>query len=111
MQITIKPSVLRRVAGQFIDQLIFHEYTADERKMVTLPKRRELIDQLLADEKFMRQAAKYLSDYVNDEYVVSDAFCDSYAEPRSLNKYIKKLDKAREKIELDSGVISVIMPG
>lgn len=109
MQITIKPTLLRMVAGEYLDQQLFSEYNRAELKAVGVPTRGELIEGLLTNKKFMRGVERYLSDYINDVYVIDDAFCSGDMNPAPLGKYVNKLDKLR-KDRLDKDIVSVTMP-
>lgn len=108
MQITIKPTMLRMVAAEYVNQEIYHEYDLTDLKAAGVPKRGELIDGLLANKKFMRGVERYLSEYINDVYVIDDAFCSGEMNPAPLGKYVKKLDKLR-KDRLDKEKISATM--
>lgn len=99
MQITIKPSLLRHVAGSVVDQLLLHDFSPNEIRQAKLPKKSELIDELLANEKFLKGVNRYLSMYINDVYVLDDAFLDGSDPDIVLGKYVRKVERTTKKMD------------
>jgi len=74
-QITLNEKLVKRiVSGYIADQL--EDYTDKDFKAVGLPTRRQLVEQLLADERFQKALAKKLSVFVNDGDLIHDALQD-----------------------------------
>jgi len=75
MNITLKDSLVKVVLNEYVaDQL--DEFTDKALKSAGLPTRKQLVEQILADEKFQKALAKQLAEVVNDGDRIHDALQD-----------------------------------
>jgi hypothetical protein len=75
MNIVLKDSLVKIVLSEYINDVLF-EVTDKDLKAAGLPTRRQLVGQVLADEKFQKALAKKLAEVVNDGDIIHDALED-----------------------------------
>ena len=75
MNIVLKDSLVKIVLSEYINDVLF-EVTDKDLKAAGLPTRRQLVTQVLADEKFQKALAKKLAEVVNDGDIIHDALED-----------------------------------
>ena len=75
MNVVLKDSLVKRMVADYIgDQLM--DFTDKDLKAAGLPIRRQLVEQVLADEKFQKALAKKLAEVINDGDRIFDALQD-----------------------------------
>jgi hypothetical protein len=75
IQITINDKLVKRMVADYIgDQLM--DFTDKDLKAAGLPSRKQLVEQVVADEKFQKALAKQLAKVVNDGDRIFDALQD-----------------------------------
>jgi len=75
MNVILKDSLVKIVLSEYIDEVLF-EVTDKDLKAAGLPTRRQLAEQVLADEKFQKALTKALAVVVNDGDIIHDALDD-----------------------------------
>jgi len=75
MNIVLKDSLVKIVLSEYINDVLF-EVTDKDLKAAGLPTRRQLVTQVLADEKFQKALAKKLAEVINDGDIIHDALED-----------------------------------
>lgn len=102
MQITIKPGLIAQLVDQMVDYTLFDNYDKDVVKTAGLPKKAVIVKEILADEKFLKSAEKYLSEYLNNGDVINDAFHE--ANCPVLGRYEIACEKAYGKLDEDRAI-------
>ena len=75
IQITVKDSLVKRILGDYIaDQL--EEFSNKDLKAAGVPAFKQLVEQVLADERFQKALVKELAKVVNDGDRIHDALQD-----------------------------------
>ena len=71
-QITVNEKLVKRIVGSYIEDQMY-EFTNKDLKAAGVPTRKQLVEQILADEGFQKALAKRLAVFVNDGDVIHDA--------------------------------------
>ena len=87
-QITVNEKLVKRMVGDYVENQMF-EFTSKDLKAAGVPTRAQLIEQILADERFQKSLCKQLAKVVNDGDRVFDAMED--APMPALSAVLKKL--------------------
>jgi hypothetical protein len=75
MNVVLKDSLVKRMVADYIgDQLL--DFTDKDLKAAGLPTRKQLVEQVVADEKFQKALAKKLAEVINDGDRIFDALQD-----------------------------------
>lgn len=90
MQIIIKDNLIKAAIKKRVKTEIFDYFDRATIKESKIPSKKELVEQLMADDKFQAGIARYLSDLIDDD-VIYDAV--EAADSKSLNKALDVLDK------------------
>lgn len=95
MQITVSDKLIRSAVRDLLEIQLFTLATPQQRRDAGVPSKDKLVDELMQDPKFMERVAKYLTNYVNDADVISDALDEAPLHPR-VKKLARELDRVCE---------------
>ena len=75
MNVILKDSLVKRIVGEYIADVMF-EVTDKDLKAADLPTYKQLVEQVVADEKFQKALANSLAKVINDGDIIHDALED-----------------------------------
>ena len=103
MKIAIKNSVLIKALNKQLNCDIYSNYDKEVLKEADVPNKLELINQIMADAKFIKRVEKKAEAFM--ESILNEVLFDN--EPAVLNKVINRCEKIEEKISMQKYTKSV----
>ena len=95
--ITISDKAIKDAAGYVIENHLFDEFSSDVLKRAGVPKKADLVKQMVTDEKFIATLGKEMGKYVDD----GDLLYDVISDMDFLDKLYQACEKAADEIDAE----------
>ena len=97
LTITIADKAIKNAAEYVVENHLFDDWNAETLKRAGVPKKADLVKQMVTDEKFIAHLSKQLGKYVDDGDLLYDVVCDM----DYLNKFYQACEKAADELDAE----------
>lgn len=94
--VTISDKAIKNAVDYFVESNLYDNWDSNVLKRAGVPKKADLVKQIVADEKFIAQFSKEMGKYIDDGDIMYDVCCD--LDHSVFNNIEKQCEKAYEAI-------------
>jgi hypothetical protein len=93
MKITVNKNELREAVSDYVDHVIYEAYSRTRLKRARVPKKSELVDQLVRDKTLAAAIEKAVEVYLNNEFILYYIYKEGGYHDRPSEKLIALIEK------------------